>query len=415
MNKRLLALLLATILLVLAGCSGSTTTTASSSGTSATQPTASQPPAAASKVAAPAAQKPIKIGVAHPLSGTLAMEGNFCLKGSQFAVKEFNDAGGLNGRMAEIASADTQGTPTESVNAVEKLITVDNVCALTGCFTSTGTAAVFPILEKHGVLMVNNVSSSPALVAAGCKWFFHSKMSNDDRSAFFGKFIADNLHANSVAMLAVNDDFGRTGVETHKAIFEADGVKVPVTEFFESGETNFQAVMTKIKNSGCDVLFLVAEVQDGAMVMRQYYELGMKQAVCSIGSLATKQFFDLAGSNADGIYNAECYADGIDNPENIAFIEAYKAEYGEVPSNYDLSGYMEARCILEAIKIAGSDDRDAIREAMFKVNFQSPIGPCYFDEQGQARTNLYISVNENGTATVKAVWDSEHKVSTLVN
>lgn len=360
-----------------------------------------------------AANDPIKIGFVHPLSGTIAMEGNECLKGAKFAVKEFNDAGGLNGRKAEIVSADSKGVPMESVNAAEKVIINDKVVALCGAFTSTATRAIFPVLEKHQVIMTNNVSSDPTLTNPGHPWFFRTKVGNDHRSEFFGKFIATNLKAKKVAMLAVNDDFGRTGSATHKKIFEENGVTVPIVEFFEHGETNFQAVMTKIKNSGCDTLFLVAEVQDGAMVMKTYYELGMNVPVVSIGSLATPEFFKLAGKNAEGIYNAECYADGLDNPVNNKFMEAFNKEYGYLPGNYGLSGYMEAKAILEAIKIAGSAEPLKIRDAMKKVDFESPIGRVKFDDNGQAHTHLYITINKDNKAVLVAEWDSEKKVSTM--
>ncbi len=362
-------------------------------------------------ISAPAA--PIKIGVVHPLSGTIAMEGNECLRGAQFAAKLFNDAGGLDGRKVEIVAADTKGTPVESVNAAEKLITADKVVALCGAFTSGSTRALFPILERHGVLMTNNVSSDQTLTNPGNPWFFRTKVGNDHRAMFFGKFIAVNLKATSVAMLAVNDDFGRTAVASHKDVFIKYGVKVPIIEYFEHGETNFQAVMTKIKNSGANALFLVSEVQDGAMIMRQYYDSGLKMPVVTVGSMATPEFFKLAGKNADGIYTAECYADGIDNPVNLAFVEAFRKEYKYDPGNYALSGYMEAKAIIEAIKLAKSDNPVKIRDAMRKVSYDSPIGHVSFDENGQAHTNLYITVNKNGKAITVAEWDSVNLISTL--
>ncbi len=362
-----------------------------------------------------APQAPIKIGVVHPLSGTIAMEGHECLRGAQFAAKLFNDAGGLDGRKAEIVAADSKGTPVESVNAAEKLITSDKVVALCGAFTSGATRAIFPILERHGILMTNNVSSDQTLTNPGHPWFFRTKVGNDHRSMFFGKFIAVNLNAKSVAMLAVNDDFGRTAVASHKDVFLQHGVKIPIIEYFEHGEMNFQAVMTKIKNSGADALFLVAEVQDGAMIMRQYYETGLKMPVVTVGSLATPEFFKLAGRNAEGIYTAECYADGIDNPVNLEFVEAWKKQYKYEPGNYALSGYMEAKAILEAIKLSKSDNPTKIRDAMRKVSYDSPIGHVSFDENGQAHTNLYITLNKNGKAIMIAEWDSVNLVSTLRN
>jgi len=349
---------------------------------------------------------PIKLGLVAPLSGSVAFDGQEQAKGARLAVKVINEEGGLLGRPVELIEADGECSPAVSVSAAEKLIVQDGVVAMGGAFCSHATKAVFPVLEEYQVAMVNNISSDPSLTDPGSDWFFRTKVHNGIRSKYFSKFIAEDLEAEVVAMLAVNDDFGRSGVSSHKDVLEDYGVSVPIVEYFEHGETNFQAVLTRIKNSGADTLFLVAEVQDGAMIMKQFYELGLDIPVASIGSLATPQFFELAGETAEGIYTAECYADGIDNPINQQFIEDFRAEYGCDPGNYNNAGYIEIWTIIEAIKLAQSTDPVAIRDALEQVDYQSSIGRVTFDDNHQARTHLYITKNQDGQAVLVAEIDT---------
>lgn len=362
---------------------------------------------AACSPAASTSSGPIKIGMVLPTTGSVALDGQAEAKGGQFAAKEINDAGGLNGRKVELIVEDGQCIPAPSTTAAEKLMTKDNVVALSGAFCSSATKAVIPLLDKYKVPMVNGVASDPTLTDPLKEWFFHTKIHNNTRAKYYVKFISEDLKLKNLAALAVNDDFGRSGVTAHSKVLDQYGGAFKTTQYFEHGETNFSSLLTPIKTSGVDGLFVVAEVQDGAMLMKQYHELGLKIPVVSIGSMNTPDFFKLAGANAEGVYSAEIWSDNVDTPEAKDFVARWKKAGNPDPGLYDVSGYVEVQTILLSMKAANSTEPAKIKEAMAKLDWKdSPIGQIQFDANHQAHTRMVISQNKNGKAVASGIVDT---------
>lgn len=301
---------------------------------------------------------------------------------------------------------DGQCIPAPSTTAAEKLMTRDNVVALTGAFCSSATKALLPLLGKYNVLMVNGVASDPTLTDPMNEWFFHTKIHNNLRAKYYAKFIAQDLKLKNLAALAVNDDFGRSGVQSHVNALQEYGATIKSTQYFEHGETNYASMLSTIKASGADGIFLVAEVQDGALVMKQYNELGLKIPVAAIGSLNTPDFFKVAGQNAEGVYTAEVWADGLDTPQDKDFTARWTKAGNPAPGLYDVSGYVEVQTILLAAKAANSTEPAKIKEAMKTLEWDSPSGHIKFDANHQAHTLMFISQNKNGKALAVASVDT---------
>lgn len=329
------------------------------------------------------AQDAIKIGVIQPLTGSVAYNGQAFVSGAKLAVERRNAAGGVSGRKIELVIEDGQCRPANSVNAAEKLIQRDKVVALTGAFCSSATAAVMPVAEKYKIPLLTGVSSKADLTDKGLQYFFRSAETDRLMSKTFSKILAEKLQLKSVAYIGVNDDWGRGGVEDFSRDLEALGVKTVMKEYFDHGATDFYTLLTKLRASKADGVFVAAETQDGSILVKQFKEFGLKTRIFGVGSWATADFVSLAGEASEGIHAAVPYASSMPGERNKAFVEMYSAAYKEKPGKYGAAGYNAMNIMMEAIARAGSTEADAIRDALRKTDYAAPNGQYRFTEKGE--------------------------------
>lgn len=216
------------------------------------------------------AQEAVKIGVIQPLTGSVAYNGLAFVAGAKLAVEQRNAAAGVLGRKVELVIEDGQCRPANSVNAAEKLVQRDKVVALTGAFCSSATAAVMPVAEKYKVPLLTGVSSKADLTEKGMQYFFRSAETDRLMSKTFSKILAEKLQLKTVAYIGVNDDWGRGGVEDFSKDLEALGVKTVLKEYFDHGATDFYTLLTKLRASKADGVFVAAETQDGSILVKQF-------------------------------------------------------------------------------------------------------------------------------------------------
>jgi branched-chain amino acid transport system substrate-binding protein len=270
------------------------------------------------------------------------------------------------------------------VNAAEKLIQRDKVVALSGAFCSSATAAVMPVADNNKIPLVTGVSSNAELTEKGNKWFFRATETDALLAQSFAKILVDQLKLKKVAYVGVNDDWGRGGVAEFERQMTALGAATVMKEFFDHGTTDFYTLLTKLRSSGANGVFVAAETQDGSIFVKQKAEFGLQQKVFGVGSWATADFIKLAGPAAEGIYAAVPYAATMETPKNQQFVKAYEARFKEMPGKYAAAGYNALNILMDAIERAGAPEPDKIREALTKTDYEGPNGKFRFDEKGQA-------------------------------
>ncbi len=330
------------------------------------------------------AQQTIKIGLVQPLTGSVAYNGTADVAGSKQAVDARNAKGGVLGKQIELVIEDGQCKPANSVNAAEKLIQKDKVVAISGAFCSSATAAVIPVTEKYKLPLITGVSSKSDLTEKGYKYFFRATETDALLAKAFAKIIHDNLKLENVAYIGVNDDWGRGGVEEFSKQMKALGAKSAMTEYFDHGTTDYYTLLTKLKASKADGVFVAAETQDGSILVKQIKELGLKIKVFGVGSWATSDFISLAGPAAEGIYAAVPYSATMQTPKNAAFVKTYFERNKENPGKYGAAGYNAMNILMDAIERAKSTEAEKITAALRETDYEGPNGHFKFTPNGQA-------------------------------
>lgn len=353
-----------------------------------------------------AAQETIPVGLVAPISGSVALDGQQEVAGAQFAVDQFNKAGRLGDKKIQLFVEDGECKPASSTAAAEKLITQNKIAALAGAFCSSATKSVQPIAEKYGVSFVNGISADPSLTNPVRPWFFRTKIHNGLRANYYSKFIGEGLHLKKLVALAVDDDFGRSAITSFTPVLKQYGTEFVLVRYFKHGEVNYISMLNAVKSSEADGIFLVGEAQDGALIMKQYKQLGLNLPVVAVGSFNTPEFFNMAGADAEGVYNAEIWGSGVEYAGAQNFISAWQKSKGAYPGLYAMSGYVEMTAILEAIAKAGGGDREKIKAALEALNWNSPIGPIKFDANHQAHTLMFVTKNAGGKGVVQKTYDT---------
>jgi branched-chain amino acid transport system substrate-binding protein len=330
------------------------------------------------------AQQTIKIGLVQPLTGSVAYNGTADVAGSKQAVDERNAKGGVLGKQIELVIEDGQCKPANSVNAAEKLIQKDKVVAISGAFCSSATAAVIPVTEKYKLPLITGVSSKSDLTEKGYKYFFRATETDALLAKAFAKIIHDKLKLQNVAYIGVNDDWGRGGVEEFSKQMKALGAKSAMTEYFDHGTTDYYTLLTKLKASKADGVFVAAETQDGSILVKQIKELGLDIKVFGVGSWATSDFISLAGPAAEGIYAAVPYSATMQTPKNAAFVKTYFERNKENPGKYGAAGYNAMNILMDAIERAKSTEAEQITAALRQTDYEGPNGHFKFTPNGQA-------------------------------
>jgi branched-chain amino acid transport system substrate-binding protein len=353
--------------------------------------------------AAAHAEDTVKIGVIQPLTGSVAYNGTTDVNGIKLALSEINAKGGVLGKKVELVIEDGQCKPANSVNAAEKLAQRDKVVGLIGAFCSSATAAIMPVAQSNKIPLITGVSSAPGLTEKGNSGGVRATETDALLAKSFAKILANQLKLKKVAYIGVNDDFGRGSVDEFEKQMTALGATTAMKEYFEHGTSDFYTLLTKLKASGADGVFVSAETQDGSTFVKQKAELGLSIKVFGVGSWATADFMQLAGSAANGIYAAVPYASTMKTPKNETFVKAYEAQYKAPPGKYSAAGYNSLNILVDAIARAQSTDADKIRAALLNTDYEGPNGHFRFDAKGQATGFTVVLVQlENGVPAVVA-------------
>lgn len=343
--------------------------------------------------------KDVTVGAIFPLTGGSAYQGKSFKQAIELAQEEINAKGGINGAKLNILFEDDKGVPAEGVNAAQKLITQNKVSAILGNFNSSVTLAVRAVTEREKVVQLTPGSTADSITEPNHPYMFRNLMPNNFQGPELAKYTTKKLNLKNVAIIAENTDYGRSGAEQYKKTAEGLGGKVPAIEYYNQGDKDFYAQLTKLKNQNPEGIFIAGLITEGAQILKQARDLGIKTQWLGLGGFTNDKFFELSEGAANGMIHVSYFEPGAYQyfPESKSFVENYQKKYGVSPDMYAANSYEAVYILAEAIKMAGGGDREKIREAMTKIKDLPGIcGPTTFDKNGQAAKGLLFVKIENG-------------------
>lgn len=323
----------------------------------------------------------VYVGWVAPLTGTSANDGQQMLNGAKLAAKEINDAGGINGKQIEIVSQDDKSDPKEAANIAAMFTGDTRLAGVLGNYNSSCALAGAPIYDEAKLPMIH-VGTSPVFTKEKHDYLFRISVTDAFQGSFVSKWMAEEGLKN-VAILFENDDYGRGLKDTVDSEFVKLGGKIAGDWSYMLGQTkDYTAILTSVKQSGADSIFVGGLYTEGALIAKQMQQLGLKLPVFGTDGLYEHSLIDLGGEAVEGWKTSGLFLPTDQNEALQSFIKSYNSAYGGTPGTYAALHYDAMKLMAQAIKSVGTD-HEKIQAYLAKQPepFVGVTGTVTFDER----------------------------------
>jgi len=348
----------------------------------------------------------IIIGLNAELTGSVPVVGASCKNAAELAVKEINDAGGLDikGKKypVELLIEDNEDKAESAAAAAQKLATA-GVIAMIGPNASRNAIPASVIAESSKMLMISPWSTNTKATideksGSPKKYVFRAAFIDDFQGQVAAKFAIDQLKTMKPAVLYdVASEYNKGIAEVYKATLEAAGITLAAFESYTSGDKDFSAQLTKIIQAGADSLFLPNYYSEVPLQVQQAKKLGYEGSFIGSDSWGSSELLTLCGSDCDGSYFTTHYAADIATEKAQGFIAAYKAAYQATPDDVAALTYDSFGLLFQSLQTAGKIDREAARNAMAGItSYEGVTGNMAFKGTGDpVKSAVVIQVTDS--------------------
>lgn len=340
-----------------------------------------------------AAEK-IKIGILGPFSGSLAFNGGEMKKGMMLALDDINAGGGLLGQQIDLIFGDTECKPDKGLAVVKKLVTQDDVLVVGGGYCSSVNIATSEFCQFEEVPVVVAIAISPTITNRGYDYVFRTSPNSPMFLEGMNKWLAEVKKPKTVAFFMENSDYGRDGQKIWETQCKKIGAKALAELYFEIGNTDFTASISKLKDLKPEVVFNIASTTEAALIQKQAKELNFVTQWIGVGGQFTEAYFKMTGPVSEYAMGSSLEpTKAMKDPVTAAFVNAYVKKYPDSrPGIFSSQGYDNLMVISDAIKRAGkptgklAEDRKKIQAALVDTDMKLSQGQIKFGKDGQVFT-----------------------------
>ncbi|HZJ56945.1 MAG TPA: ABC transporter substrate-binding protein [Clostridia bacterium] len=328
----------------------------------------------------------IKIGVNYELSGGVATYGQSSVDGIELAIKQVNEAGGVDGKKIVLVKYDNKSEPQEATTLANKLIDQDKVVAILGPATSGSFMSQIPVAEKSKVPVASGSATADEVTVDGSgvkEYAFRICFNDSYQGTGMANYALNNLSKQKAVIIMDNSsDYGKGLAKNFEETFTDGGGTIVTKESFVKGDTDFNAILTSVKGEDFDVIFLSGYYEEAGLIIKQARNLGIDVPVLGADGFDSPELLELAGADAlNDIYFSNHYSSLDKDPLVAEFIEDFKAEYDREPDAFNALGYDLAKFVVDGIERAGKVDREALKDALAATSdFAGVTGSFSIDE-----------------------------------
>lgn len=347
--------------------------------------------AAALTLATAAHADDLTIAVAGPLTGPLANIGDQFKRGAEAAAAEINAKGGVMGRQIKLSMQDDQCDPAQAVSVANRIV-ADGTMFVDGHACSGSSIPASAVYAESGALMMSPASSNPTLTddaaAKGWSTIMRLYTRDDAQGAFIGPWIAKKYAGKTAVILHDKSAYGQGVADAVRATMNASGLKESMYDGINAGEKDYSALVTKIGELKADVVYFGGYHPEAGLILRQAAERGVKFQFIMPDSIASPEFWQVAGPAGEGtlfVFPSDPQA----KPEAKAAVDKMKAD-GFVPEGFTLFSYAVIQAFAQGIERAQSDDPAKVAEALKNGQpISTVVGEVTFDKKGDLKNASY--------------------------
>ncbi len=320
-----------------------------------------------------AAQQTVNMPIVIELSGAGAVSGTNFRDGAMLAIDEINARGGILGRKISAPQSDTQSNPGVSRAQVQKAIDGNPYVILGPVFS--GSVKVNMILAQQAEVPQITGAEAAEITQMGNPYIFRTSFGQQMSMPKIANYIRDGLKAKTVAVLWVNNDFGKGGRDTFMKEMAARNIKVVADVSTESGQVDFAADVVKVKGANADVIFVYTNEEESARFLREARKQGVKTPLIGETTLLGQKVIELAGDAANGVRGHVGLTVDAPVAAVLAFRERFFKRYNYLPDHNGLKGYTGVYAVKHATEKIGKFDRKLLAKTMHGLTIKPEQEP----------------------------------------
>jgi branched-chain amino acid transport system substrate-binding protein len=372
----------------------------------------------------------VRIGFLGPIEkNPQATFGRRMLHGAELAVEEADARGGYGGKpfrlmphndydnwQAMAAYGDNRPTdPTiwgSTSNEVVKMVYDEKDWAIFGSISSESTHIALRVALRAEIPIVNSASTDPTIPETYVPWFFTDLQDDRVQSLILARRIFTGLGLKRVAILRINDRYGRFGVPKFRDAARRLGHPVVIEQKYLPGETDFTRQLNVIRSSRADAVVLWADEAEAAMILKQMRAAGMRQPVFGSHRTLGPTLLERAGAAAEGFEAVFPYDPTRQDPRWLDFNRRFEDRFHEQPEQFASLAYDAMNALLQSICAAGLN-RARIHDALADIeDYDGVTGHMVFDPNLKNVAPMYLGTVHNGAITYRVATMEAHAVHT---
>ncbi|NLO83588.1 MAG: ABC transporter substrate-binding protein [Clostridiales bacterium] len=345
----------------------------------------------------------IKIGVNYELSGKVASYGQSSVEGIELAIEQINEAGGVKGKKIELVKYDNKSEPSEATTLATRLMTQDKVVAVLGPATSGSFMATIPVANQNKVPVISGSATADIVTVDESgkvqEYAFRICFTDTQQGEGITKFALENLSAKkAVIILDSSSDYATGLADNFTRVFEEDGGTIVAKEAYVAGDTDFNAIITSIKNKEFDVIFIPGYYEEAGLIIKQARTQGIDVPILGADGFDSPVLLELAGAEAlNNVYFSNHYSSADESAVVSDFIESFKKKYNKEPDAFNALGYDLARFVADALERVEKIDGESLKKALEETtNFDGVTGNFSVDENHNVVKDIIVIELKDG-------------------
>ena len=334
------------------------------------------------------AQAQVKFGVGGPITGPSAATGAQMKNGVDQAAKDINAAGGILSEKIAVEYGDDVSDPKQGVSVANKFA-ADGVKFVIGHYNSGVTIPSSEVYQENGILQITPASTNPTVTERKMWNIFRVCGRDDQQGKIAGDYILKHFKGKKVAVVHDKTTYGKGLADETKKTINAGGMKEVLYEGINTGEKDYSALVSKIKQSGADLVYFGGLYTEGGLIVRQMRDQGVKAPLMGGDGITSDEFAAVGGPGVEGTLMT--YGpDPRNKPEAKSIVEEFRAAKFE-PEAYTLYSYAGVQVIKQAAEAGKSLDPKKVAEKMHSgMKFKTVLGDLSFDKKGDITKLDYV-------------------------
>src|ERR1700676_2138421 len=339
-------------------------------------------------VLANSATAQVKFGVGGPITGANAATGAQMKNGVDQAITDINAAGGVLGQKLTAEYGDDVSDPKQGVSIANKF-SGDGVKFVIGHYNSGVTIPSSEVYQENGILEITPASTNPTVTERKMWNIFRTCGRDDQQGKVAGAYILAHFKGKKIAFVHDKTTYGKGLADETLKTIKAGGMKDVLYEGINTGEKDFSALISKIKQSGADLVYFGGLYTEGGLIVRQMGDKGVQAPLMGGEGITSDEFASVGGPGVVGTLMT--YGpDPRNRPEAKAVADKFRANKFE-PEAYTLYSYAGVQIIKQAAEAAKSADPKKVAEKMHSgMNFSTVLGDIGYDQKGDITKLDYV-------------------------